>query len=135
VSQQIVHVSDSSFEQDVLKSNVPVLLDFWAEWCGPCKMIAPMLDQIAAEYAGKVLVAKMNVDENPKTPMKFSVRGIPTLILFKTVSCKARRSARSARATSWLFWTATCERLPGQPEPQPPGRRRQQARSWWWPRR
>ena len=83
MSQQIVHVSDSSFEQDVLKSNVPVLLDFWAEWCGPCKMIAPMLDQIAAEYAGKVLVAKMNVDENPKTPMKFNVRGIPTLILFK----------------------------------------------------
>jgi len=83
VSQQIVHVSDSSFEQDVLKSNIPVLLDFWAEWCGPCKMIAPILDQIAAEYAGKVLVAKMNVDENPKTPMKFSFRGIPTLILFK----------------------------------------------------
>jgi len=83
VSQQIVHVSDSSFEQDVLKSNVPVLLDFWAEWCGPCKMIAPILDQIAAEYAGRVTVAKMNVDENPKTPMKFNVRGIPTLILFK----------------------------------------------------
>ena len=83
MSQQIVHVSDSSFEQDVLKSNLPVLLDFWAEWCGPCKMIAPILDQIAAEYAGKVIVAKMNVDENPKTPMKFNVRGIPTLILFK----------------------------------------------------
>ena len=62
MSQQIVHVSDSSFEQDVLKSNVPVLLDFWAEWCGPCKMIAPMLDQIATEYAGKVVIAKMNVD-------------------------------------------------------------------------
>jgi thioredoxin 1 len=83
VSQQIIHVSDSSFEQDVLQANVPVLLDFWAEWCGPCKMIAPILDQIAAEYAGRVIVAKMNVDENPRTPMKFNVRGIPTLILFK----------------------------------------------------
>jgi thioredoxin 1 len=91
VSQQIVHVSDSSFEQDVLKSNVPVLLDFWAEWCGPCKMIAPILDQIAAEYAGRVVVAKMNVDENPKTPMKFNVRGIPTLILFKNGQAEGQK--------------------------------------------
>lgn len=86
MSQQIVHVSDSSFEQDVLNSSVPVLLDFWAEWCGPCKMIAPILDQIAAEYAGKVLVAKMNVDESPRTPTKYSVRSIPTLMLFKNGS-------------------------------------------------
>jgi thioredoxin len=91
VSQQIVHVSDSSFEQDVLKSNVPVLLDFWAEWCGPCKMIAPILDQIATEYAGKVIVAKINVDENPKTPMKFNVRGIPTLILFKNGQAEGQK--------------------------------------------
>ena len=91
MSQQIVHVSDSSFEQDVLKSSVPVLLDFWAEWCGPCKMIAPILDQIAAEYAGKVVVAKMNVDENPKTPMRFNVRGIPTLILFKNGQAEGQK--------------------------------------------
>ena len=104
MSQQIVHVSDSSFEQDVLKSNVPVLLDFWAEWCGPCKMIAPILDQIAAEYAGKVLVAKMNVDENPKTPMKFSVRGIPTLILFKNGQLQGQKigAVRKADVVAFL---------------------------------
>jgi thioredoxin 1 len=104
VSQQIVHVSDSSFEQDVLKSNVPVLLDFWAEWCGPCKMIAPILDQIAAEYAGKVVVAKMNVDENPRTPMKFSVRGIPTLILFKNGQLQGQKigAVRKADVVAFL---------------------------------
>ncbi len=104
MSQQIVHVSDSSFEQDVLKSNIPVLLDFWAEWCGPCKMIAPILDQIAAEYAGKVLVAKMNVDENPKTPMKFSVRGIPTLILFKNGQLQGQKigAVRKADVAAFL---------------------------------
>jgi thioredoxin 1 len=104
VSQQIVHVSDSSFEQDVLKSNVPVLLDFWAEWCGPCKMIAPILDQIAAEYAGKVVVAKMNVDENPKTPMKFNVRGIPTLILFKNGQLQGQKigAVRKADVAAFL---------------------------------
>ena len=83
MSQQIIHVTDASFEHEVLKSDLPVLLDFWAEWCGPCKMIAPILDEIAADYAGKVRIAKINVDENPKTPMRFNVRGIPTLILFK----------------------------------------------------
>jgi thioredoxin 1 len=91
VSQQIIHVTDSSFESDVLKNSTPVLLDFWAEWCGPCKMIAPILDQIATEYAGKVVIAKMNVDENPKTPMKFNVRGIPTLILFKNGQAEGQK--------------------------------------------
>lgn len=104
MSQQIVHVSDSSFEQDVIKSSVPVLLDFWAEWCGPCKMIAPILDQIAAEYAGKVVVAKMNVDENPKTPMKFNVRGIPTLILFKNGQAEGQKigAVRKADVAAFL---------------------------------
>jgi thioredoxin 1 len=82
-SDTIKHVTDSSFEADVIKASAPVLVDFWAEWCGPCKMIAPMLNEIAGEYQGKVTVAKLNIDENPKTPLRYNVRGIPTLILFK----------------------------------------------------
>jgi thioredoxin 1 len=78
VSDQIVYTSDSSFESDVLKSEVPVLLDFWAEWCGPCKMIAPILDEVAREYEGRLRVAKINIDENPQTPPRFGIRGIPT---------------------------------------------------------
>lgn len=83
MSQNVSHVTDDSFEQDVLKSSQPVLVDFWAEWCGPCRMIAPILDQVAGENAGKLKVVKLNVDENPKTPGQFGIRGIPTLILFK----------------------------------------------------
>jgi thioredoxin 1 len=82
-SDTIKHVSDASFEDDVVKANGPVLVDFWAEWCAPCKMIAPMLNEIADEYQGKVAIVKLNIDESPKTPQKFNVRGIPTLILFK----------------------------------------------------
>jgi thioredoxin 1 len=81
--QNTLHFTDASFDQDVLKSDVPVLVDFWAEWCGPCRMIAPTLDAIADEYAGRVKVGKVNVDENGATAMRYQVRSIPTLLLFK----------------------------------------------------
>jgi thioredoxin 1 len=82
-SDLIKHVSDASFDNDVLKSGTPVLVDYWAEWCGPCKMIAPILDDVAGEFKGKLQIAKMNVDENQAVPAKFGIRGIPTLMLFK----------------------------------------------------
>jgi len=82
-SNHIVHVTDSSFENEVLNSNVPVLVDYWAEWCGPCKMIAPILDEVSQGYAGRLKVAKLNIDENRDTTMKFNIRGIPTLMIFK----------------------------------------------------
>jgi len=83
VNDLITHVSDAAFEQEVLKSETPVLLDFWAEWCGPCKSIAPMLDELATEYAGRLRVVKVNIDENQQTPRNYNVRGIPTLMLIK----------------------------------------------------
>ena len=91
MSENIVHVSDASFDADVLNADLPVLVDFWAEWCGPCKMIAPVLDEIASEYAGKLKVCKVDVDANPDIPPKFGIRGIPTLILFKGGSAEATK--------------------------------------------
>lgn len=91
MSEQIVHVTDDSFESVVLQSNQPVLIDYWAEWCGPCKMIAPVLDDIASEYDGKLKVVKLNIDENPNTPPRYGIRGIPTLMLFKDGEVEATK--------------------------------------------
>jgi thioredoxin 1 len=98
LSGNIVHTTDATFEQDVLKSDVPVLLDFWAEWCGPCKAIAPILDEISTEYAGKVRIAKINIDHNRQTPQKYGVRGIPTLLLFKNGTVEAQQVGLVAKS-------------------------------------
>ncbi len=91
MSEKITHTSDGSFDADVTSNEKPVLIDFWAEWCGPCKMIAPLLDEIADEYADKLAVVKLNVDENPNTAQKFGIRSIPTLILFNDGAVQAQK--------------------------------------------
>lgn len=98
MSEAIVHVTDASFEDDVLKAAEPVLVDFWAAWCGPCKMIAPVLDELATEYAGKVKIAKMDVDANTATPAKYNIRGIPTLMLFKNGNLEATKVGALSKA-------------------------------------
>ena len=99
-----MHIDDNEFEQKVLKSQAPVLVDFWAEWCGPCRQIAPVLDEIANERAGKITIAKVNIDKNPGTPQKYGVRGIPTLIIFKNgqaVSTKVGSLPKS-KLVEWI---------------------------------
>lgn len=103
MSDQIVHVSDAEFEAEVLKSEHPVLVDYWAEWCGPCKMIAPILDEMAAAYSGKLKVAKLNIDENPETPPKYGIRGIPTLMLFKNGAVEATKVGALSKAQLSAF--------------------------------
>lgn len=103
MSDKIVHVSDDDFEEEVLKSDTPVLVDYWAEWCGPCKMIAPVLDEIAEEYAGKLKIAKLNIDDNPQTPPKYGIRGIPTLMLFKNGSVEATKVGAVSKSQLTAF--------------------------------
>ena len=103
MSDTIVYITDDSFQNEVLESSEPVLVDYWAEWCGPCKMIAPILSEIASEYQGKVKVAKLNIDENPQTPPKYGIRGIPTLMLFKDGNVEATKVGALSKSQLTAF--------------------------------
>lgn len=103
MSEQILYVTDDTFEAEVIKSSNPVLVDYWAEWCGPCKMIAPILEEIASEYTGKITVAKLNIDDNPQTPPKYGIRGIPTLMLFKDGNVEATKVGALSKSQLTAF--------------------------------
>ena len=103
MNEQIVQLSDDSFDEEVLKSDVPVLVDYWAEWCGPCKMIAPVLDEIAGEYQGKIKIAKLNIDDNQQTPPRYGIRGIPTLMLFKGGEVEATKVGAVSKSQLTAF--------------------------------
>ena len=106
MSEHIIELTDASFEQDVLKSDIPVLVDYWAEWCGPCKMIAPLWDEVAVDYAGKLKVAKLNIDQNSATPPKYGIRGIPTLMLFKNGEVAATKVGALSKTQITAFLTS-----------------------------
>ncbi|MBV2263815.1 MAG: thioredoxin TrxA [Thauera sp.] len=103
MSEHIHHVTDGNFDTEVLQSQTPVLVDYWAEWCGPCKMIAPILDDVAKDYAGKLKVAKLNIDDNQETPAKYGIRGIPTLMLFKGGNVEATKVGALSKSQLTAF--------------------------------
>jgi len=103
LSESIVHVTDDTFEDVIIKAEGPVLVDYWADWCGPCKMIAPILEEIAEEYAGKVTIAKLNIDENPGTAPKYGIRGIPTLMIFKAGNVEATKVGAVSKSQLTAF--------------------------------
>lgn len=103
MSGNIVHITDATFENEVLEAGVPVLVDYWADWCGPCKMIAPVLDEIATEYGDKIKIVKLNIDQNPATPPKFGIRGIPTLMLFKNGNVSATKVGALSKSQLTAF--------------------------------
>ena len=103
MSNDIVYLTDDSFEQEVLQSDIPVLVDYWAEWCGPCKMIAPILEGIVVDYAGKLKIAKLNIDENSATPPKYGIRGIPTLMIFKDGDVEATKVGALSKSQLTAF--------------------------------
>jgi thioredoxin 1 len=103
MSQHIHYISDDTFDAEVLQSPQPVLVDYWAEWCGPCKMIAPILDEVAREYAGRLKVAKLNIDDNPQTPARYGIRGIPTLMLFKNGNVEATKVGALSKSQLTAF--------------------------------
>jgi thioredoxin 1 len=103
MSEHIIHVTDGTFKSEVLDATVPTLVDFWAEWCGPCKMIAPILEDVAKDYAGKLRIAKLNIDDNPKTPGEFGIRGIPTLLLFKGGAMEAQKVGALSKSQLTAF--------------------------------
>jgi thioredoxin 1 len=103
MSEHVHYISDDSFEQEVLQAGVPVLVDYWADWCGPCKMISPILDEVAREYAGRLKVCKLNIDENQATPPKFGIRGIPTLMIFKNGNVEATKVGALSKSQLTAF--------------------------------
>ena len=103
----IIHLSDDTFQKEVIDSSIPVLVDYWAEWCGPCKMIAPILDDLVSEYDGKLKIAKLNIDENPQTPTKFGIRGIPTLMIFKDGNPEATKVGALSKSQLTAFIDST----------------------------